>query len=223
MDAHQDGVKTPRRYDSGGRRALSEQRRRATLDVAQRLFLDRGYAATTVEEIAQGAGVSTATIYKTYAGKVGVLRSLCHRALEGSGPVPAEERSDALHAGGDLATVLAGWGRLVVEVAPRILPLLIVLNDAASADAEARTLRDELSQERLERMSRNARALADAGHLGPHVSVDEARDVLWLATSPEVYDLLVCRRGWSVERYSAHTSRMLRYALLSGDPGRTVT
>lgn len=223
MNALDDGVKSPRTYDASGRRERSDERRRAALDVAERLFLRDGYAGTTVEAIARGAGVSSATIYKTYAGKVGILRDLCHRALQGSGPVPAEERSDSLHAGGDLARVLEGWRSLVVEVAPRILPLLIVLNDAASADADARALRDELGEERLERMAHNAGALADAGHLGPQVSVEEARDVLWLVTSPELYDLLVCRRAWSVERYSDHVSRMLRSSLLAEGPGASVT
>lgn len=223
MNAPDGGVKSPRRYDASGRRERSEERRRAALDVAERLFLRDGYTATTVEAIAGGAGISPATIYKSYAGKVGVLRDLCHRALRGSGPVPAEERSDTLHAGGDLARVLEGWRALVVEVAPRILPLLIVLNDAAGVDAEARALRDELGRERLERMAHNARTLAAAGHLGPQVAVEEARDVLWLATSPELYDLLVCRRGWSVERYSEHVSRMLRSSLLAEEGGQPVT
>lgn len=223
MNSPSIGVKGPRRYDGSSRRERSHERRQATFDGAEQLFLRDGYAATTVGAIARGAGISPATIYKTYGGKKGVLRALCHRALQGSGPVPAQERSDALHAGGSTSFVLEGWRRLVVEVAPRILPLLIVLNEAATVDTDARELRHELSQERLARMEQNARALADAGHLGPDVVLGEARDVLWLATSPEIYDLLVCRRGWTVERYSAHVTQMLRSVLLSEEPDPSVT
>ena len=59
------------------------------------LFLERGFVATTVEAVATAAGVSPATVYKTYGGKAGLARSLCERALGGVGPVPAEERSNA--------------------------------------------------------------------------------------------------------------------------------
>jgi AcrR family transcriptional regulator len=53
-------------------------------------------SATTVKAIAQAAGVSAATIYKTYGGKAGLVRALCQHALEREGPIPAEERSNAL-------------------------------------------------------------------------------------------------------------------------------
>lgn len=223
MDVHDTGVNASRRYDATRRRERSDARREATLDVAERLFLRDGYGPTTVASIAREAQVSPATVYKCYEGKVGLLRALCQRALRGSGVTPAEERSDALHAGGSVVEVLEGWQQLVVEVAPRILPLLIVLNDAAAAHPEARELRDEVAGQRLARMADNARALADAQHLASQVSVEEVRDVLWLATSPENYDLLVRQRGWSIERYSAQVTRMVRSLLLFEERGGRVT
>ena len=79
-----------------------------------------------------------ATIYKTYGGKPGLVRALCERALGGVGPVPAEQRSDALQAGEtDPRKVIEGWGRLTTEVAPRIAPLLLLLRDAADGDPAA--------------------------------------------------------------------------------------
>jgi hypothetical protein len=93
-----------------------------------------------------------------------------------------------------------GWGALTAEVSPRISPLLLLLHTAADLDREAAALYTELEASRLSRMTDNARFLADAGHLHPGVTVDEARDVLWFCTAPETYDLLVLRRGWSPAR-----------------------
>ena len=207
-------VKAARDYDASGRRERADARRHATFDVAEQLFLRDGYAATTVDAIARAAAVSPATIYKSYGGKVGLLRSLCRRALAGAGPVPAEERSNVVRTDADPERVMQGWQRLIAEVAPRILPLLLVLHDVAGTDPEAQALREEIEAQRLERMADNARSLATAGHLRPGVSHREARDILWLASSPELYDLLVRRRGWSVSRYSRHMTEMMRATLL---------
>lgn len=207
-------VKAPREYDASGRRRRAEERRSATLDAAQELFLRHGYAATTVATIAEAAHISPATVYKSYGGKTGVLRSLCLRALAGVGTVPAERRSEALRGTSDPRQLIEGWGRLVAEVSPRISPLLMVLHDVAASDDEARNLRDELEAARLERMADNARSLASAGPLRTGLTEDEVRDILWVASSPELYDLLVRRRRWSVASYSGHVTAMMAATLL---------
>ncbi len=191
-----------RSYDATGRQERARQQHQAALDQAQRLFLERGYAATTVESIARAAGVSAATVYKTYGGKAGLLRELCERALLGAGTVPAQARSDALRAGDDSRAVVAGWAALAAEVSPRISPLVLLLRIAAETDREAEALYAELDDARLHRMAENARYLADGRHLRPGVTADDARDVLWLCTSPELYDLMVVQRGWSLRRFA---------------------
>src|SRR6476660_5632900 len=87
-------VKSGRRYDSSGRLRAAERTRTRVLDMARERFLANGYAATTVAAIATAAGVSVETIYKSYGGKAGLVRLLRDAALRGSGPVPAEQRSD---------------------------------------------------------------------------------------------------------------------------------
>lgn len=214
MTANRPKSKGKRTYDASGRRERARQQREAALEQARRLFLDRGYVSTTVEAIAQAAGVSAATVYKTYGGKAGLVRELCARALAGTGPVPAEERSDALRAADDPRTVIDGWGALVAEVSPRVSPLLLLLRTAAESDSEAASLLAELDEARLVRMAENAGALADGGHLRPGVTVEVARDVLWLASSPELYELLVVRREWSVEQLGAVAADTMAGALL---------
>lgn len=206
--------KGARRYDASGRRARAREQRDAALAHAERLFLTKGYAATTVKAIAKASGVSEATIFKSCGGKAGLVRELCERALRGAGTVPAETRSDALRISKDPRQIAAGWGALAAEVAPRIAPLALVLRAAAQSDREAAALYDELEDIRLRRMADNAQYLADAGHLRPGVSTEQARDVLWMSAAPDLYDLMVLKRGWSPQQFGQLVTDTIIGALL---------
>jgi AcrR family transcriptional regulator len=186
----------------------------AALDVARARFLDQGYAATTDESIAEAAGVSTATVYKSYGGKAGLARALCQEALGGDGPVPAEVRSNALRSATDARAIIEAWGQLTAEVSPLISPLLLVLRDAALGDPEAASLRAELDHARLTRMATNARHLVRTGQVRPGVTTREVRDVLWSCTSPELYELFVVDRGWTNDRFGRFAADTMIGSLL---------
>ena len=203
-----------RAYDARGRQERARRQYEATLEHARERFLALGYAATTVESIARAAGVSEATVYKTYGGKAAIVRQISARALTGDGPLSAEARSDALRASDDPHAVIDGWGALAAEVSPRISPIVLLLRAAAEIDGEAAALYTELEEARLVRMAENARFLADHGHLRASVTVDEARDVLWLCSSADLYDVLVARRGWSTERFGAFVAQTIAAAVL---------
>ena len=208
-------VNGPRAYDSSRRREQSRQTHNALLDAAQARFIEQGYTATTIESISADAEVSAATIYKSYGGKSGVVRALCERALGGVGPVRAEQRSDALQTSeANARKVIEGWGKLSTEVAPRIVPLLLLLRDAAEGDPTAAALYAELDAGRHDRMRQNARYLVDGGHSRPGIRLSEATDVLWTYSSPELFDLLVRRRHWSLRRYSQFIVQAITNALL---------
>lgn len=207
-------VKRSRNYDGSARRERAARQRAATLEVARRLFLQDGYAATTVDAVAEASGVSAATIYKSYGGKVGLIRALCEQALAGTGPVPAEERSNALRTATDPHEIAAAWGRLAAEVSPLVSPLVLALRAAADHDREAAALYAEVNDRRLVRMTDNARFLAEAGHLRGGVTVAEAADVLWLCSAPETYDLLVVRRQWTHERFGRFVTDTIAGSLL---------
>ncbi|WP_426594924.1 TetR/AcrR family transcriptional regulator [Cellulomonas sp. McL0617] len=206
-------VKT-RRYDATRRQDQAKQRQRAILDAAQALFFEHGYAATTVAGIAAAASVSPETVYKTFGGKAGLVRALRDRALLGVGSVPAERRSDDLRDLSDPREVVRGWARLATEVAPRVVPLLLLVRDASIVDATIRELSDELDAERRRRMRANAQALARAGHLRAGISLTSATDVMFAVSSPEMYDLLVVRGSWSLRRYASFVESTITNALL---------
>jgi AcrR family transcriptional regulator len=175
----------------------------------------RGYGATTVAAIASAAHVSVETIYKGFGGKPGLVRAIVDKGLAGEGPVPAEQRSDHIRdTEPDPRRILAAWGTFTAEIGPRTAPIVTLAREAAASDAEIAALLDELSAMRHQRMTLNARRLADAGHLRPGITTSEAADILWTYSSPELYELLVTRRGWPVEQYGRFVGQALIAALL---------
>jgi AcrR family transcriptional regulator len=208
-------VKKPRRYDSARRQEQARLTRQAILDAAGRRFLDAGFAATTVAAIADDAGVSVDTIYKTFGGKPGLVREICDKGLAGQGEVHAEARSDMLQTTEpDPYVLMRGIGNLAGEVAPRVAPIMLLIRDAAVTDPEMAALKSELDDQRLERMIHNAGNLGDAGHLRSGLSTLEAGEIMWTYSSPELYELLTMKRGWSNERYAAFIAGALGAALL---------
>src|SRR5205823_2770067 len=86
-------VKTKRRYDSPRRREQAAATRRQILEAAQRLFVQQGYATTTMAAIAAEAGVALKTVYVAFATKSGLLRALWHLLLRGDeADVPVQDR-----------------------------------------------------------------------------------------------------------------------------------
>ena len=147
--------------------------------------------------------------------KTGLVRAIRERGLEGVGPVHAERRSNALQREErDPRRVIEGWGQLTIEVAPRVMPILQLVAAGAATDAEMERLRQELDRARLTRMRQNARSLARTSHLRKGVRPREAADVLWACSSPELYDLLVRRRGWALTRYARFIVDVMIAALL---------
>src|SRR5581483_1152055 len=218
MERIRGHVKSRRPYDSSRRREQARETRDAILEAARRRFLADGFAPTTIAAIAADVGVSVDTIYKSFGGKPGLVREICARALAGEGPVPAETRSDALHVTNhDPRDIIRGWGALTTEVAPRVAPVLLLIRDAAAGDAEMASLLAEMEDQRLERMTHNADALANAGHLRDGVSVEQAGEILWTYSSPQLYELLVIIRGWPLERYGTFLADAMIAALLRSE------
>ncbi len=216
MERKSPAGKRRRSYDARGRRALAARTRSGVLDAAERLFLGHGYATATIGAIAEAAAVSPETIYKAFRGKPGLVRAIRDRRLEGKGPLPAESRSDRTRrAETDPRKLVAEWGRLTAEVAPMVSPILLLVRDAAAADPRMATLQSEMDADRLRRMTLNARHLHRAGHLRDRISLAAAADILWTYSSPELYELLVLKRGWSPRKYGTFVGDSIAAALLT--------
>jgi AcrR family transcriptional regulator len=212
-------VKTRRRYDASGRRERALRTRATVLEVARRLFLRDGYAATTIAAVAAAAGVSPETIYKTFGGKSGLVREIQQTGLAGTGPAPAPARSDQMsERENDPVAILRNWATLATEVAPQTAPIMLLVRSAAGTDPDMATLLEELSQQRLQRMAHNARRLAQRGRLRAGLTLDHARDVLFAYTAAEFYELLVLRQGWTLPQYGDFLYRGMVAELLEPSP-----
>ena len=208
------GKKT-RTYDATTRVEQARRGRERLIEVAQRAFMNRGYAATTMAEIAGEAGTSVETIYKAFGGKTGLVRAIYERGLAGRELIPAPARSDAMSATeANPRALVRKWGALTAEVAPLVAPILLLIRAAAVTNPELLELLEETDAQRLKRMGDNADVLAKRAFLRSGVSRNDARDVLWTCSSPELYELLVLRRGWTAEQFGEFVSNTLESALL---------
>ncbi len=211
-------VKSKRPYHSRARKEQAARNRDAALDAAERLFLERGYAGTSIASIAQEAGLSVQTIYKVFGSKSGLVKAIYFRGLLGKGDVPAYERSDAMREREvDPRAIMRQWGALTTEVASVVSPIRLLMRSAALADPEMEELLRETDEDRLERTRHHARFLEKRGYLREGITTSEATDVLWTCSSVEIYDLLVVQRGWPLPRFAKFVADFMITALLPPD------
>jgi AcrR family transcriptional regulator len=210
-------VNRVRHYDSSGRQLQASRNRSAMIEAARRLFLDRGFAATTMPDIASVAGVSVQTVYKVFRNKSGLAKAVFDVAMAGDDdPVAMLQRATLSRVRNepDPRKKFQLYGEHLAAVAPRHVPVQLVILAAAATDPEAGKVWDQLQAERLTGMSLFARSLRNEGHLRSGISAKEARDVLWAYNSAELFKLLVIERGWSPRRYGQWIAGALTAALL---------
>ncbi len=195
-----------RRYDATRRLAQAAQTRIDVLTAARELFPERGYAGTTISEIATAAGVAVETIYRSFGSKAALFRGVLEAAIAGGAEraaMPPEQRPAVrkMAEEPDPRHVLELHAATQPGIHARSGPYDRVLREAASADPDLADVWRQLEAQRLTGMRRLAQRLHDLGALRPGLSVEKARDILWTVNSYAVYDLLVVQRGWPPERY----------------------
>jgi AcrR family transcriptional regulator len=217
-----ENVKPRRQYDSRRRQEQAAQTRRDIVATAHTLFVERGYAGTTLAAVAEAAGVVVETIYRSFDGKAGLFKAVVEAAVAGGAEraeVDPEQRSAirAVIAETNPRRQLELYAATQPGIHARTAPLLRVLAEATPTSPILGELAQELERQRLDGMGRFAGLLADRGVLRPDLTVDEARDVLWTLNSQAVYDQLVVERGWTPDRYRDWLADTLSWALLTDD------
>jgi hypothetical protein len=153
-----------------------------------------------------------------YISAAGLVREIQRRGLQGAGPIPAETRSDAMSASEpDAAVVIREWATLATEVAPRVSPIMLLIRSAAANDHDLVELLEEMDAQRLERMTHNAERLIRHPEVRPDLSGEQIRDILWTYASPDLYQLLVLQRGWTLAGYGDFLFRGMISQLLQPD------
>ena len=199
-----EAVKPSRRYHSPRRQEQAAITRTVVLDAAQRLFERGGYPATSVQSIATEAGVASKTVYLAFTTKSGVLRAVWDRALKGdeddAGVAQREWYREVMQER-DPERQLRLNARNARVVKTRIAPLLEVIRDGAPVDDDIAALSELIQTDFYE----NQRAIVEQIHkrkgLRRGLGVATAADILWTLNHPDVWLLLVGRRGWTPARW----------------------
>src|SRR6478609_1325116 len=151
--------KPVRRYHSPRRAEQAAATRGDILKAARELFVGRGYAATTIAEIARSAQVAVDTVYATVGRKPALLREVLETAISGSDQaVPAEQRDYVarVRAAKGARKKIETYVAALVDIQPRLAPVYLALRDAAATDPDSAATWREIS----DRRARNMRAFA---------------------------------------------------------------
>ena len=199
-----EDVKRDQRTQGGRGQARTRLARRAVVAAARTLFLERGYAATTIEAISHLADVPPATIYRLFASKLGILDALINTSIAGDDQLLSiQERPDvaSLFAEPDPNKLLTAFAGVTTVINQRTNDVYSVLVSAAGSDPAAAELLNEIQRQRTRGQSHIAHALARSSSLRKGLRKHDAVDLIHAFMSPEVYRLLVVDRSWPPEKY----------------------
>ena len=207
-----------RTYDSSSRKAAALDTRRSIIETARQLFLENGYAGTTMPAIAKASSTALDTIYATVGKKPALFRLLVETAISGANEAqPAEQRDyvRAIRAEPDAKRKFEIYAAALSNIQPRLAPLFRVLQAAAPTDPDLRALWQEISERRARNMRLLAQDLAATKQLRNGLSEAAVADVIWTMNSPEFYLLLVEQRGWSSDEFERWLSDAWERLLLA--------
>ena len=210
-----DSVK--RDYRSELRAAQAQQTRRSIVAAATRLFVGAGYGATTIDAVAEAAGVSRKTVFTAVGGKLDLLKLALDWAVAGDDQAVALSDRAAIRRWMDQADprqVLDGLAGMLAEIGARVGALYGALEVAAGIDPAARELAEELQRRRLDDARKVVGPLRDMKALTTDITYQEAVDLVWLAMDPALFDRLVRVRRWSTSRFKEWLASTLCRQLL---------
>ena len=201
-----------RRYDNSRRLAQVRATRVRVIEAAKRLFSENGYPATTLEAIADAAGVALPTLYRLFGSKRALLTAVLDTSFGGDDePVAFGDRPEQQQALAEadptrLVRAFAHTCRLLME---RSSDMFHVLSSAAQVDPEIAELQNEIRRQRHAGQSRIVAAMAARNALDPELSLPDAEDIAYAALSPEVHRILTVERGWTGDQYERWVGRAL--------------
>lgn len=203
--------KSPRRYSSRLRTEQAAATRARIVAAAAELFAARGYAGTSMPEIARAAGVSTETV-QSHGPKAALLRAAIDAFAFGAG---RDEDPRATELGARMMTATTG-----VEAAALAADVLAQVNAATHglwlAFSEAARTDDEIA-EAFRQLAQGIRMQNDMmmrewvarGFARTDLGIDELIDRSVLVTSVELYDRAVRVSGLDHDAYRRLLTSML--------------
>jgi AcrR family transcriptional regulator len=208
-----------RGYRSDLRATQAVQTRRRIVASAARLFVEQGYGTTTVDAVAEAAGVSRKTVFTAVGSKLDLLTTAVDWAVAGDDePMPVADRTAMrqLLQQRDPGILLTGLARSFTAISIRVAPLSGALEAAAGIDHGARAVLEQSHRRRLGDARKVVERLRDLDALTGDLTYEEAVDLVWLAMDPALFDRLVRMRGWAAERFEEWLADDLCRRLLGG-------
>jgi AcrR family transcriptional regulator len=205
-----------------GRGRRGEDTRRRIEQAAAGLFGEHGYAGTSIQAVADAAGVHAQTIYQAYGTKASLLGAVGARLVAGEDDpaIHPSQRAWARHiqAEPDPARKLRLYVQHIREITPRIVVLIDMLRATAPAEPDAAGFLDQIEEGRYLGPMNLFAPLASHGQLRPGLTLAAACDITYALVSPDTFRGLVLRRGWSWNRAERCLTDWLTQALLPPSP-----
>jgi AcrR family transcriptional regulator len=202
--------KTSRTYTSDVRSQAADATRARVLRASKALFAARGIDRVTIQQIAKKAKVSVSTVFTLYKSKEGILRGLMRSALFGQHFKTAIAMLKGETNPIRLIALTPKVSRAIYEAESSELGLIRGVSAFSPAlsklEKEFEDLRFSMQKERVELLFKQRKQ-----RMG--LTVEEAKRILWMYTSREVYRLLVLEAGWTPDRYEEWLSDTLLRAL----------
>jgi AcrR family transcriptional regulator len=200
---------------SGGvvsRRAeYADATRQAAVDAARRLFRDKGYFATTVNEIAAEARVSPATVYAVNGGKQGLLRALIDVWSAAPEVAVATEHIQSLDDPVEILRYTTALTRQMRQDYGDIMRVVIAAapHDRTAAEGLALGTRRYRGGTGVA-----ARRLVELRALRDGMDADAALDIMWFYLGYAGFFTLVDDNGWSYAKAEKWLFNTVSQALL---------
>jgi AcrR family transcriptional regulator len=210
-------------YRSPLRAAQARATRLAIIEAAGRLFVERGYAATSIDAVAEAAGAGRATVFASVGGKAALLKAAYDVAVVGDDePIPLPERPWAHHVrqGETQGERIKRYAEMVTMIDGRYAPIYEAFRGAASADPEVRQLWQEIRAERRRGGSNFVRLICQLGSLREGLEREAAADIVWILNDPGLYHQLVLEQAWSPADFCTWLAETMHTQLLGPRTGR---
>jgi AcrR family transcriptional regulator len=208
-----------RAYDSHKRLQRADAEREATRDrvvaAASELFLERGYRATTVGDIATKAGVALQSVYNAGGSKVELLHRVVDAAVAGdSRDVMLMQRPEFASVADmdDAQRQVEAIAELIATTLERLAPIWRAYREAAATDTTANEYMLTAHRRRHETF---AAMIASIDPAALRRTPEHAVDCAWSIGSIDVFLLFRDVRGWTHEQYLAWLRTSLADQLLA--------
>lgn len=191
------GRRSQSSYHSPLRARQAAETRQYVLSAATRLFIERGWAATTLAAVSAEAGTAVETVYSAFGSKSGLLIAAIDAAIVGDDDdTPLVERAEFAALGaGRRSERLVTAARIITRALVHAVPLMGALQEASASDAASKVRWQAYETDRRAVILTGLERIL--GKEPPETLVDS----IWALASPEVFTKLTGERGWTVERY----------------------